>query len=368
MRTIALYSIYLLATLTVLVTGSESQADPIVPDIKDPKMVKQDFYFSLIAGNVPIVKSYIDQYDYLTQQFNVDIFTGLLKCFKGKYSIHEDCMEIFELLKPSFLDVSGSISTPLIHAIIYNNLDVTSALLRMPEAKELVDKVDQFGRTALMYAAKWGNYSTVQLILNISTESVNLKDKSEKTALHYACEMIPSIKKETLAIELPNWLTGAPDVEADKKKDIFNTIFFNNAAILKEGPEYKLTTSDYDLSEFITQNGGKVQMESSPRDLLLQAAIPIVFAQFIKLTGRVSALTANSTILIGIVLANPVMLFLNDLCYKFQQFVLPGVDLNFVVSMDLGDKFQDFSFNIFFVLFMVILVKKAMGMNFGLGI
>ena len=57
-------------------------------------------------------------------------------------------MELFELLKPSFRDVSGSKSTPLIHAVIYNNMDIVNALLTMPGTKDFIDKFDNFGRTA----------------------------------------------------------------------------------------------------------------------------------------------------------------------------------------------------------------------------
>ena len=57
------------------------------------------------------------------------------------------------------------------------------------------------------------------------------------------------------------------------------------------------------------------------------------------------------------------MIAINDLCYHFQQLISPGMDLNFVVSLDLGYGFQDFSFNILFVILIAIFMKKAVEMN-----
>lgn len=369
MKSISLYSIFLLASLTALVTGSESDTDSDNfyaenSHTKDPKHVKQDFYFELVNGNVPSVKSYIDKYDYLTQQFNVDIFTGLLKCFNGRFSKHEDCMEIVQLLAPSFRDVSESISTPLIHAIIYNNIEIVNILFMMDEIKDLVDKTDQFGRTALMYAAKSGSCYVVQRILNISNESVNLKDKFGKTALHYACEMNRSTKKETISFELPKWLTGEPDIDTENKLQIFKSIYYREAVILEDGPEYKLTSSDRTISEFITSSGGKVRIESSAEELMIKAFAPIAVAHLIKSIVPVDSVASIDPALFNFILANPLILGLNELCYKFQRLLTTDVDLNFVVSLDLGNGFQDYSFNIFFVLLMAFLVEKALGMRF----
>lgn len=371
MRSTILYTFVLLSVLIVLVAGSVSepttktQADSFDNDSdfseKSPEIVKQEFTFALINGNVEEVKSSIEKYDYLTRKFNVDIFVGLLKCFNHK-SKHETCMELFELLKPSFRDVSGSKSTPLIHAVIYNKMDIVNALLTMPEINVFIDKVDNFGRTALMYAAKLGSFYAVQHIIRISTASINLQDRFGKTALHYACEM-NSLRDENSAptLELPSWLTGVPNPDSNVKNEIFSMILLNGGNILPDGPEYKLTTSDSQISKIVTEKGGKVVIEYTAEDRIAKIVKFTLVSQLKRLLGLTHIYSAVEFVLISVLLANPFMMAINDLCYHIQQIILPGTDFNFVVTLDLGgDGLADFSFNILFVLLMALLVKKAM--------
>lgn len=369
MKSIVLYSAFLLATLATLVRGSEyldqNITEPVLseqPEEKDPEYVKLEFYFQVINGNIASVKNFIDKYDYLTQRFNADIFSGLLTCFRNKEgSKHDDCMEIFEMLKPSFGDVSESNSSPLIHAIIYGNMEIVNALLTMPEAKEFVDKVDQFGRTALMYAAKSGSEYALAHIIIISAESINLKDRDGKTALHYVCEMNPPIsKKETLTFGIPKYLSGETDFEAEKKWKMFRSIFIDGAKILSDGPKYKLSSSDSQLADFIIFQGGKVQIEAGPEDLAVNLVASVTVTSLIKALGLTHLTTKAASSIIGFILANPVMLALNYICYVFQNMIIPGIDMNFVISLDLGDGFQDISFNILFVMLMAVLIKNIM--------
>ena len=363
MKFLLFYFTFLLALLTSLVTCSESNENS-EPDKFDSysssyftnaESVKQVFIFALMHGDVELAKSFVEKYNYLTSQFNVDIFIGLLQCFNGQEA-HETCMELFELIKPSFLDVSESSSSPLIHAIIYNNMDVVNALLKMPEAKNFIDKIDRFGRTALMYAAKRGSYYAVLHILQTSEASVNVIDAMGKTALHYACEMNSLKESNTISFQLPNWITGETDVDATNKLNIFMPIFYAKCNILSNGPEYKLNSSDdKEISEIIKEHKGKVHVECDSTEIILS-----IIKSFALKTLIAADLQQD---VIGFLFTNPLMMALNNFCYHLQQLIFPGVDMNFVISFDLGDSFQDFSFNILFVLLIAILLSKAAGID-----
>jgi hypothetical protein len=53
-----------------------------------------------------------------------------------------------------------------------------------------------------------------------------------------------------------------------------------------------------------------------------------------------------------------VMMALNDVCYHFMQLLLPGVDVNLNVNIDVGESIHDFSFNVLFVVLMVSVFKQ----------
>ena len=144
---------------------------------------------------------------------------------------------------------------------------------------------------------------------------------------------------------------------------IFKLIYFNEGEIVTDGPEYKLKSSDKKISAVIIDRGGRVVIESTPEDRIAQIAIHIATSQLVRFIGFKNMSNAIKSGLIGTFLANPVMIAINDLCYHFQQLISPGMDLNFVVSLDLGYGFQDFSFNILFVILIAIFMKKAVEMN-----
>ena len=148
-------------------------------------------------------------------------------------------------------------------------MDVVNSLT-MPETKDFIDKVDNFGRTALMYAAKLGSVYAVHHIIRISAASINLKDRFGKTALHYACEM-NSLSDENSGptLKLPSWLTGVANPDSNVKTKYFSRFFWMKGNILPDGPEYKLTTSDSQISKIITDKGGKVVIEYSAEDRML---------------------------------------------------------------------------------------------------
>jgi hypothetical protein len=349
-----------LSTENVQDQDSEAKIEEIQFDNEDPDYIKQNFMHSIQSGNIAESKVYAEKYEYLTERFNRDIFSELIKCFEGQDK-EESCWELFEVLKPSFFDVSRSTTTPLILAVRRNRMELVAALLKMDDVKKIIDKVDEFDRTALMYAAKRGSYFAVKMILQISSESVNIKDFIGKTAIHYACEMSTShsLDSEKAVIEVPAYLTGAVDKNVTNKLSIVGIMMNYGGLIFPEGPEYKLTSSDVELSEIITEFSGRVVIQVDAMVIVKRIGLGLALTQglkFLQMNGILNKIDAK---LIGFFLSNPLMTLLNDFCYHLMQFFLPGTDANLVFSIDVGNGFQDFSFNLLFVTSMAFAFKYA---------
>lgn len=349
-----------LSTENVQNLDSEAKIEEILSDNEDPEYIKQKFMHSIQSGNIAESKVYAEKYNYLTEKFNRNIFSELIKCFESQDK-EESCWELFEVLKPSFFDVSRSTTTPLILAVRHNRMELVAALLKMEDVKNIIDKVDEFDRTALMYAAKRGSYFAVKIILQNSSESVNMKDFMGKTAIHYACEMNPkpSLDSEKAVIEFPAFLTGAVDKNVDNKLSIVGILMIYGGLIYPESPEYKLTASDVELKEMITEFSGRVFIKDDVKILVKRLGQGLVLFQGLKFLQMNGILNEISAKLIGFFLENPLMMTLNNFCYHFMQFLLPGTDTNFVISIDVGDGSQDFSFNILFVVLMASAVQYA---------
>lgn len=364
-----LYLVFLISALMAIVFGSaldsESKAasteEYIVQEPSDvetkqepeqPAVIKNKFINNVVYGKVSDCKEFIEKYDYLTSRFNRDIFEALIYCFNQKEK-HEDCWEIFDMLKPSFSDVSKSTTTPLIMSLRKNNMGIFNALIALDGVKSTVDNVDEFARTALMYAAKRGSFFAVRKIIEVSTNSINKKDFMNKTALHYACEMNPV---EECKIDSE---TTSSACDAENKYSIFLTLLHNGAEIDYHGPEFKLSSEDGALKDLITAKGGKVTVTTKPEDLIFQGFVgytAIELANSFKITDKLMFLAGK---LLPLILANPIMLFFNEICYQIQKCFLPGIDLNVVLSLDLGNEFQDISLNLFFLMMLVPLIKTA---------
>lgn len=333
----------------------DNLTENLTDNLNDPEFVKQIFIVSISNAQLDEVKYFSEQYPYLTEKFNRDIFSGLIKCF-DLFDNEGTCWSIFEILAPSFNDVSSSTTTPLILAVRRDKMVLVNALLKLESVKNFIDKVDEFDRSALMYAAKRGKYFAVKRILDISTESVNLKDFLGKTAIHYACEMNPLDIPVTTGIELPEYLTGSTIADAANKTEIIGLLMANGGEIFSDGPEYKLTAADSNIGILISNFGGKVVVDNN-YDVISTLGTGLAVGQAVKLLNKTNALNQIGANVIGILLANPLMLFFNDICYYLMQAILPGVDINLTVSVDIGSGIHEFSFNLLFVILMVPVLK-----------
>lgn len=336
----------------------ETKVEEFQFDLEDPEFIKHTFMNSIKNANVAESKVFAEKYEYLTDKFNRDIFSELIKCFEAGDN-EETCWELYEILKPSFLDVSRSTTTPLILAVRRNRMELVNALLKMEGINEIIDNVDEFDRTALMYAAKRGSYFAVKMILQVSSESINVKDFMGKTAIHYACEMIPLVNDENTATKLPDFLTGAVDQDVKNKASIVAMLMVYGGMIYPESPEYKLTPADVEVNELITDFSGRVLIENDSRQIVKRLGQGLALTQglmLLNMSGKMSIIAAR---LVNIFLSNPFMNLLNNLCYHLMQVLLPGIDSNLVFSVDVEDGFQDFSFNLLFVILMIPTLKYA---------
>lgn len=371
MKQLVLYILFLLISFSIgsQVTDSKDQesinssesieSDGFDFDPEDPEFMKQNFIFSLMNAQLAQARIYVEKYDYLTNKFNRDIFTGFMKCF-DKEDKEDICWEIFEILKPSFFDVSRSTTTPLILAIRQNKMSLVNALLKLDEIKSIIDKIDEFERTALMYAAKRGSLFAVKRILDISSASLNFKDFLGKTAIHYACEMNPLAKTEQPQFQFPSYLSGAVDTDVDNKSTIVAILMAYGGQISQDGPGYNLNSADWELEKLLTDFGGKVFIEDKVEDMVRHLGTGLVLAHIINKNNGAKVLNKMSTKLMGVLFANPMMLALNELCFEVMQALLPGIDANFNFSIEVDDTIHDYSFNLLFVLMMIPVFKHLM--------
>ena len=344
-------------------TGEDDESN-----VHDPEFVKQQFILSVTKGQVSECQYYVGKYEFLTRHFNRNIFGALLDCFEELYENSDSCWEIFDLIKPSFADVSRSTSTPLILALRRNRMELFTALINLQSVHDTIDIEDEFARTALMYAAKRGSYNAVKMIIDLSTASINYRDFLGKSVLHYACEM----NSISVGIEQPldvNFdilplISGNSVIDASNKAIIFFMLVANGANIEIHDPEFKLNFQDQYLKYFIRANGGKVSMVKKIDEIISTAAIGVAMLQAANSFGLSGTLKTVGAKLISVFLANPFLMAINEICFRIQKMILPDVDLNLVVSFDLGDRFQDFSFNILFVMLMAPIISKIIsGIN-----
>lgn len=357
---------FLLSTVLASEALSENELEF---NLENPEHVKDKFIEAVKIGNVNVSKEYVDKYEYLTEKFNRDIFQGLIDCFDTTESAKQ-CWEIFELIKLSFGDLSQTTSTPLILAIRHDKTELVHALLKNEDIQRSVGAKDEFERTALMYAAKRGNRFVIQRIFQVSKdvyikEFINAKDFFGKTAIHYACEMHPKKSSEL------------PPILIDLKLELVSWLIANGAEIYADGPEYKLKSEDDRVRSMIENGNGKVVVEGGVQDVATDSGLSIIAlkgvhvirmyaialkaAQMIRMYAPLKLITSK---LVYILLANPLLSLLNEACFTIQQNLFPGVDMNLNISFDLGDRIQDFSFNILFVMMMVpVLMKIGEAMN-----
>ncbi len=318
---------FLFLLLTILITmvfgsslnGAESTNDDqngFENDSEQPSVIKHKLIYAVAQAQVPECKTFIEKCDYLISRFNRDVFEAMISCFdlEGKT---EDCWEIFEMIQPSFEDVSSSTTTPLIMALRKNKMEIFKALISLDNIKSTVDNVDEFGRTALMYAAKRGSFFAVIKIIDMSTNSIGKKDFMDKTVLHYACEMNP--------IEFCE-VDSETSCDADNKYRIFVTLLHNGAKIDYQGLEFKLNSEDGFLKELIIAKGGKVSVTNKPKDLIFQSLIGYTALR----VANTLTITEKAVYLVGkvlpLILANPLMIALNEMCFQIQNTLLPGLD------------------------------------------
>ena len=329
----------------------EAKVEEFQFDTEDPEYIKQYFMSSIKSGNVAECNVYAGKYEFLTEKFNRDIFSELIKCFESQDK-EETCWELFEILKPSFFNVSRSTTTPLILAARRNRMELVNALLKLEEVKIIIDKVDEFDRTALMYAAKRGSFFAVKMIVQISAESINVKDFLGKTAIHYACEINPSGIKTSPA-EFPPFLTGDSDPDAANKASIISILMSYGGLIYPNGPEYKLNPADRILNDVITDFGGKIAVEDKAENIVMRFGAGVAITQLIKILNTGGLFNKIDAKLISFFLANPLMMILNEYCYQLMQYFLPGIDANLNISIDIDDGIREFSFNFLFVFLMI---------------
>lgn len=258
---ISIYSL-LLVFLSSVVSASEfynfktEDEGELKFDPEDPENVRENFIGAIEDANVTKCQKYVKKYDYLTDIFNSNIFQGLINCFEYNEDLQQ-CWRIFELIKPSLGNVSQSTSTPLILAICGDGHDLVDALLKIEEVRHSIDAMDEYNRTVLMVAARRGNLYAVKRILELRNESIiNAKDLSGKTALHYACEMIP-VKNKRCSSALPTVLTGILDKTTELKCEIVTLLIDSGAEVYADGPEYKLNPEDVEVKGILDDSNGK---------------------------------------------------------------------------------------------------------------
>lgn len=347
----------LLLCILALISGVVYGSNLVQPDFyvieqdNNPELVKFRFMEAITNGSVDEASDLARNYTFLTESFNRDIFDKFLK-LADKMS-ETEISKILKILEPSFADLSNSTSTPLILAIRKNNWSVISELFLMKSVLESVDRSDEFGRTALMYAAKRGSIVCIRKILDESEASINFKDNYDKTAIHYACEMnwieAPTVFKY-LKNNLPLAIAGEATSEVKHKYSVVSLLIERGAEVYNYGPEYKLLSSDSVLIDYINNLGGKVMVKDIGDRFIKKALGTYLLAQLAHWL-RLDLAALN------FILNNPISALVNNICFSVQDLLLPGINLSFNFSVDAGDAVHDFSVSI---VFMMVLLQALM--------
>jgi hypothetical protein len=317
--------------------GPVIEVETVESFINDPHNVKHRFLRMIQMEEIDEAEKLAGEFPYLVDQFNRDIFKELLNSFEKEYADKQVRTKFFELLTPSFLDVSASTTTPLIQSITRPNKEVFTALIQIPGIEAIANKVDNFRRTALMYACNSGDFYLVKQLIGMSRESINFKDDFEKTALHYTCEMAGD----------------ATDPEyVDTKLYIAKMLIGNGATVSIDGPEYKISSLDTELADLISSKRGELVVVEPLAIKMKKITIASLAVLFVRVFGLSQSIAYVESALFGLLFNNPLMLGLNEMCFAFQHLILPQYDLNVNISIDSGDAIRDISLNWFFIIFL----------------
>lgn len=233
-------------------------------------------------------------------------------------------------------------------------------LLKLDNVKDTINSVDIFGRSALIYACKAGSFFAVKIILDISADAINLRDMKLKTALHYACEMRPktsplegqnimtSIKSGQLDLQKIFEYFQVSDADINNKKEIVEFLLSRGAEVIAL-PAYKLTSDDYLVELLLQARGGSVQVTETLNYKIKKMFIVASMIKFIHFSGLFEMLKNISVQNIHAIYTKSPLIQINNLFYHLQNLILPGVDLNLNISVDVYGSIHDFSFNLFFL-------------------
>ncbi len=180
----------ILIVLVKLLNASVTEAVEVV-EIATPSVAQSDFIFSILNRDLEAAKRLAQDNPFLTAQFNADIFSEILKCYAQEMN-QAICEPFYELISPSFTELSKSETTPMIMAVFANSIEVFNKLIE--SSSNLIAK-DTYGRTPLMYAARLDReYMMLRMVMygldkvENREELLNVRDKHNKSLLHHICE------------------------------------------------------------------------------------------------------------------------------------------------------------------------------------
>lgn len=152
-------------------------------------------------GNVQEMEEIALEFPELIETFEVNFWMMALKSLTA--DVNERRFRIFEILWVGLVDKYESKEglTPLLCAVYFGNERAVELVLR----KSDLDAVDEEGNTALIQAIRMGSIGIAQTLIENGAE-VNINNIDNDTALHFACRLKNSRKRE-LAIKLllDNW-------------------------------------------------------------------------------------------------------------------------------------------------------------------
>ncbi len=154
-------------------------------------LIKEDFIGAIRSRDVGAASSLVEQNPFLTARFDQSLFTEVLRCYEQENS-EIVCEPFYELLEPSFADLSQSETTPFIMSIEPNSFPVFNKLVLIPAYVKVCDSLN---RSALVHAVKMGRRYMFARILRYGvlsadeiTELLNVRESENKTILHHVCE------------------------------------------------------------------------------------------------------------------------------------------------------------------------------------
>lgn len=323
----------------------------------DPHTMKHSFIDAIKTFDFYTMRQLSDDFPYLKSQFNTDIFKAALECYpEDSASISDEeetvCRDLLDVITPSLSNFSNN-RNPLVIAIRNNKAQYFMRFLELSkldrdDINKIIDSVDEDGRSALMYASKLGNLALIQAILNISTKSVNLVDRFDRTALHYACtlkENKSGVKKE--------------DRVALKCKIITTLIFEGGAEVLESGAKYVLKYEDSMSAWIIGNHGGVVEYDPSAKDRVILGAQNVGSMALMRYLGVGEKMFGILAPIIFKAYSRTPLPLLNNICGRLQHFMMPQLDATLNLAVHSEELCYQVRLNVLFLFLMMVVIKKV---------